>query len=674
MAEIVGTFTFFDPVTSRFNQKGGSVMRQPTGNTTLVCVLALLACLGAGSIALAQGVVLPPTTKVLDPTSLQFFIPPELPCSTPAFWIPPELPIGGPWFYIPPELPCASPYFFIPPELPVGGPWFYIPPELPCMFPPPPELPCFYIPPELPCFLIPPELPCLFPPPPELPCGTGADEVLRFKAMTPVLASLSPGDVIAAGVTPQTPLGLLRRVVKVQQGSSGIEVGVLPATLEDAIEQGSLQHCGDLRGRRFRVFDGTQNVYPFDGTEVLMPFSFEVTGPQGQRARFAGRVSLGSNAGLGYCVTLGLDYGRVHSFQFNTTLDVTMVLDTIAADGDVEFAREFEVARVLFEPETIPAGGLPIVLAPEIGVFVRVEGSLNAGFKASLRQAGVVGAGASYANGEWTPMRKFTTSYAFNPTGVPGTAKFVASVKPQVALKLYGLPGPVAGYELDAIPAVNPADAPWWRLYGGLKAAAAVDTGALGCSLGDQQWPLIDWSALVATASAAPGIPIAGTVRTTAGAALAGVALTGLPGAPSTNYLGQYKATVPYGWSGTVSPMKGGWTFKPPTRSYSHVVAGIAGQDYVAIRTPMISGYVRTRSGAGVIGVEMRVAPSPPGAPVVTTNAAGFYSVTVPNGWSGTVTPYRPGSAFGPPFRAYTNVTSNLPNQQYLMTQGTLPQ
>jgi len=212
-------------------------------------------------------------------------------------------------------------------------------------------------------------------------------------------------------------------------------VGSSRPTLEDAIEQGSLQHCGDLRGRRFRVFDGTQNVYPSTDKRSCCRSGFEVTGPQGQRARASRAGHDRLDAGLGYCVTLGLSYSKIHSLQFNTTLDVTMVLDTIAADGDVEFAREFEVARVLFEPETIPAGGLPIVLAPEIGVFVRRRG------QPQRRLQGVAEAGGAWgfpAPGRATPtasgrrMRKFTRATRFNPTGVPGTRQVRRSVKPQV--------------------------------------------------------------------------------------------------------------------------------------------------------------------------------------------------------------------------------------------------
>jgi hypothetical protein len=52
----------------------------------------------------------------------------------------------------------------------------------------------------------------------------------------------------------------------------------------------------------------------------------------------------------------------------------------------------------------------------------------------------------------------------------------------------------------------------------------------------------------------------------------------------------------------------------------------------------------------------------------VESNAAGFYSVTVPSGWSGTVTPALAGYNFTPASRTYNNVLANIPGQYYVGT------
>jgi hypothetical protein len=49
----------------------------------------------------------------------------------------------------------------------------------------------------------------------------------------------------------------------------------------------------------------------------------------------------------------------------------------------------------------------------------------------------------------------------------------------------------------------------------------------------------------------------------------------------------------------------------------------------------------------------------------VTTNASGEYSLTVSPGWSGTVTPSRPGYRFHPALRSYSNILADQSTQDY---------
>ena len=53
------------------------------------------------------------------------------------------------------------------------------------------------------------------------------------------------------------------------------------------------------------------------------------------------------------------------------------------------------------------------------------------------------------------------------------------------------------------------------------------------------------------------------------------------------------------------------------------------------------------------------------GTKTVTADGSGNYTITVPYGWSGTVTPYKTGYRFTPVYRSYNNVQGNLTNQDY---------
>ncbi len=81
-------------------------------------------------------------------------------------------------------------------------------------------------------------------------------------------------------------------------------------------------------------------------------------------------------------------------------------------------------------------------------------------------------------------------------------------------------------------------------------------------------------SELIITSSQKGKLTIAG--------GLSGVVMTGLPDNPTTDASGNYNDNVMYGWSGTVTPTKTGYTFSPPSRSYPNITSNQINQGYTA--------------------------------------------------------------------------------------------
>ena len=140
------------------------------------------------------------------------------------------------------------------------------------------------------------------------------------------------------------------------------------------------------------------------------------------------------------------------------------------------------------------------------------------------------------------------------------------------------------------------------------------------------------------------------------GAPASGVGIAG-GGATCTvsNAQGQYSCTVPQGFTGTLAPAGGGFT--PSFRSYSNVTANQSGQDYVS-GNPSISGTIIV-NGLPASGVVVAGG----GATCTSSNASGQYSCSVPQSFTGTLTPL--GGSFTPASRSYTNVTLNQTAQDY---------
>jgi hypothetical protein len=104
-----------------------------------------------------------------------------------------------------------------------------------------------------------------------------------------------------------------------------------------------------------------------------------------------------------------------------------------------------------------------------------------------------------------------------------------------------------------------------------------------------------------------------------------------------------------------------------------HLLDDLTGDDFEAVDTSVLM--VNSNSGAagfqifgntGVGGVKLSYID---GAPkTVTSRANGNYSLLVPPGWSGTVTPSKAGYVFTPAKRTYSNVTRDKAAQNYAAT------
>jgi hypothetical protein len=142
-------------------------------------------------------------------------------------------------------------------------------------------------------------------------------------------------------------------------------------------------------------------------------------------------------------------------------------------------------------------------------------------------------------------------------------------------------------------------------------------------------------------------------------AGVPGAVMQGFPGNPVTDQNGHYSVSVPFRWSGVVTPHKESYKFNPPKRTYPSVESDMTNQDYSAeLLSYTISGSV------GIDGVVIQGFPD-----LIVTDNSGYYITTVPYGWSGRVKPIKEGYTFNPSERFYNTINNNRDNQDYEATQ-----
>ncbi|MFC1677387.1 LamG-like jellyroll fold domain-containing protein, partial [Planctomycetota bacterium] len=147
-----------------------------------------------------------------------------------------------------------------------------------------------------------------------------------------------------------------------------------------------------------------------------------------------------------------------------------------------------------------------------------------------------------------------------------------------------------------------------------------------------------------------------------------------------TDSNGYYELTVDYGWSGTVTPAKEGYTFDPNSDIYSNISSDYNNMDFVAeLSTFIIFGYVTESDDVTPIA-DVNVSAENGGGSYTSrygggsdmTDANGYYIIVVDYNFTGKVTPAKYAYVFEPNSIEYTDVNDDQPtSQDYIGTELT---
>jgi hypothetical protein len=165
--------------------------------------------------------------------------------------------------------------------------------------------------------------------------------------------------------------------------------------------------------------------------------------------------------------------------------------------------------------------------------------------------------------------------------------------------------------------------------------------------------------------------PIETIINISGNAGVAGVTLkyTDVTAKTSTtDGNGNYSLQVSYNWSGEVTPEKTGYTFTPGNHAYSNIQSDQIDQNFTAILNILITGNVGT-SGVTLNYKVGGITKS------VISDSKGNYTISIPYGWTGTVTPTKicggrnslMRCSFAPSQKSYTNVTVDQKGQNFIL-------
>jgi len=499
---------------------------------------------------------------------------------------------------------------------------------------------------------------------------------LTFDGMTGQLKSLAEGDVIVCDASEAAPYGLLRKVANIRRDGDEVTVETSAATLEDAIEKGSIKGSWSLAsshtvtpaatakgddtgaervptGLGHESGDGTIDtgrclssgdtltpatlakditlaednnggellhididvvVYDGDGNPQTVDDQMSVTG------------SLELDASLEFAATI--DHFQLQQLHFTITTTETAELQVSGEASMVNLKEEVEVMTQNLPTITFWVGWVPVVITPVLTIDVGVNVEVSAGITAGVTQTATATVGLTYNDGDWSPVHVFSKSFQPVDPTVEAGCGVKAYAGPELSFMLYGLAGPYGeldGYlELDAAPLRTP----WWELYGGIEANAGVKMEILSHRIADYDPPglIIEYRELLARAPEEETGEVSGTViDAVTGSPLEDVTADvyhdeTLVGTGVTDSNGVYSVSVPAGSGYRIDFSKAGYI----TSSYHEVSVEVDTATYLDAVLQIDTGH----SGAGDVSGRILNALDGTGVGGLTVDLRGGINVT----------------------------------------------
>lgn len=252
------------------------------------------------------------------------------------------------------------------------------------------------------------------------------------------LDGVAAGDVLVSSLG----TGFLRSVVGVSRDGDALVIATRPASLDDAVVQGSLHTRQDLLAPGERVEDRTVEVPPltvtFDELTLL---------EDGDDAKVALNGSVTLHPYLD--VDLSVAHARVQSFELVLHGDLDAAADVDVTAGH-ELSQSFEKTVWTSSPTVVTEWIGPVPVVEVLTLSLVATGEAHAGVTGTVTLGGVqahaqLAAGAQYdADAGWTPVADHSLTLDADAPSTDLLVHAGASVNllARLDVKLYDLAGP----------------------------------------------------------------------------------------------------------------------------------------------------------------------------------------------------------------------------------------
>ena len=291
-----------------------------------------------------------------------------------------------------------------------------------------------------------------------------------FSHPTAELDDVEPGEIIVSDIAAAAPNGYLRAVLAKQLLNGQVILTTAPATLEDALQQGSVSYSYDISPADIVEASGLPGV-TLTINEPNAPDIEVINLPLNEVMLGGSVVATGS---LSLDMTLEFDFAIRH-FSLESMHMYLRVTETaslqLVSTYETGGAEEYPIASYRVRPLTIMVGSFPIVVQPTIEVFLGVNGTVSAALSTGLTQTASLTGGVQYVDGGLSPIKGFNNNFAYQPPTLSAAMDVKAYAGAGLELDFYSASPlvPELGLEVRAGPRLQVDESLCWVLKGFLE-------------------------------------------------------------------------------------------------------------------------------------------------------------------------------------------------------------
>jgi hypothetical protein len=331
--------------------------------------------------------------------------------------------------------------------------------------------------------------------------------VFTFSQPTFELMDLNPGDVIVSSVSEAAPYGFLRRIVSISNVGGYIVIETEFASLEDAIEQGSVRLSQNLTPDMVVNNQGLEGVSLLSASpdsplgqfylkinDVILLDKDNNPNTTGDRILANGSIAIDPT----FILDLDLKGRKLKYFNLKIQALETSQLTISSSFGMTVEMLKITLATYRLTPLTVMIGPVPIVITPILTISTGIDGHVEFDMVAGVTQEASLEGGIKYADSDWSIIGGSTNQFGFVQPNFGNSVTIKGYTGAELALRLYGITGVKA--EINAILELESdlVDSPWWALYGGLEVPVGVDMKIVSKVVADFKATIIEYKTLIA--------------------------------------------------------------------------------------------------------------------------------------------------------------------------------